>query len=199
MSHRKLLQQMIGVTLVMLLLVGCGAPGSTPVPPTSTPTPIPPTATPVPPTLTATLPPPTPTLTPIPTSTTGIIRGRLVHHESKNALGDRAVLLHPAQIEESTGRTAIPMGDQVYLGTQLVVVSETRSDEQGFFVFDEVLPGSYALSAEIDIYVMNAPARLAVLYTTDGQFPSEAYFARIGDLLGLAYEAKVAIISLEAG
>ena len=46
MSNQKLLQQMIGVTLVMLLLVGCGAPAATPVPPT--PTPIPPTPTPTP-------------------------------------------------------------------------------------------------------------------------------------------------------
>jgi hypothetical protein len=30
MSHQKLLQQMIGVTLVMLLLVGCGVPATTP-------------------------------------------------------------------------------------------------------------------------------------------------------------------------
>ena len=33
MSCQKLLQQMIGVTLVMLLLVGCGAPAATPLPP----------------------------------------------------------------------------------------------------------------------------------------------------------------------
>ena len=87
MSYQKLLQQMIGVTLVMLLLVGCGAPTATPivivvtatpqptampVPPTATPvpptaTPIPPTATPVPPTATAT---PQPTPTPVPPTAT---------------------------------------------------------------------------------------------------------------------------------
>jgi hypothetical protein len=44
---RKLLQQVIGVTLVMLFVVGCGA--GTPEPPTVTPTPVPPTPTPVPP------------------------------------------------------------------------------------------------------------------------------------------------------
>ena len=68
MSYQKLLRQMIGVTLVMLLLVGCGAPAATPVSeapaatstpelpaatptleaPTLTPTPVPPTATPTP-------------------------------------------------------------------------------------------------------------------------------------------------------
>ena len=44
MSYQKLLQQMIGMTLVLLLLVGCGTPAATPVPPTATP--VPPTATP---------------------------------------------------------------------------------------------------------------------------------------------------------
>jgi hypothetical protein len=83
MGYQELLRQIIGVTLVMLLLVGCGAPAATPVseapaatstpvssaatstpePPTATPTPLPPTATstPVPPTPTPTPVPPTPT------------------------------------------------------------------------------------------------------------------------------------------
>jgi len=41
MNCQKCLQQMIGATLVMLLLVGCGTPAGTPtpVPPTPTPTP----------------------------------------------------------------------------------------------------------------------------------------------------------------
>jgi hypothetical protein len=52
MSRQKLLQQMIGMMLVMLLLVGCGAPAATSVPPTATP--VPPTPTPVPPTATPT-------------------------------------------------------------------------------------------------------------------------------------------------
>jgi predicted esterase len=76
MSYQKLLRQMIGVTLVMLLLAGCGAPAATPVseapavtptpePPTATFTPIPPTPTPIPPTATPTPEPPTamPTVT----------------------------------------------------------------------------------------------------------------------------------------
>jgi hypothetical protein len=46
MCYPKLLQQMIGMTLVLLLLVGCGASAATPVPPTITP--VPPTATPIP-------------------------------------------------------------------------------------------------------------------------------------------------------
>ena len=46
MNQQKLLQKMIGMTLVALFLAACGAPAatSTPVPPT--PTPVPPTATP---------------------------------------------------------------------------------------------------------------------------------------------------------
>ena len=63
MSNQKLLQQMIGVTLVMLLLAGCGAPAATPVPPTATP--VPPTPTPIPPTPTT-----IPTETKVPTPTT---------------------------------------------------------------------------------------------------------------------------------
>jgi WD40 repeat protein len=60
MKCQKLLQQMIGVTLVMLFLVGCSTPAATLVPPMATPAP--PTPTPVPPTA-------TPTLTPAPTPT----------------------------------------------------------------------------------------------------------------------------------
>jgi len=84
MSYQKLLRQMIGVTLVMLLLAGCGAPAATPVseapavtptpePPTATFTPIPPTATPVPPTATLTA---APTPTPVPLTAATVIAAR---------------------------------------------------------------------------------------------------------------------------
>ncbi len=65
MSYQKLLQWVIGSTLVVLLLVRCGAPPATPVAPTIPPTatPIPSTATPVPPTDTPTPKPPTATPT----------------------------------------------------------------------------------------------------------------------------------------
>ena len=51
MSYQKLLQWVIGSTLVLLLLVRCGAPPATPVAPTVPPTvtPVPPTDTPEPP------------------------------------------------------------------------------------------------------------------------------------------------------
>jgi len=67
MNHKRLLPQMIGLTLVLLLSTACGTPqylpSSTSVPPTLKPSPVPPTAT-------NTLPPPTNTNTPVtPTST----------------------------------------------------------------------------------------------------------------------------------
>lgn len=57
----------------MLLLVGCGAPAATPVPPTATPTPVPLTPTPMPPTPTPVPSTPTPvppTPTPVPQTAT---------------------------------------------------------------------------------------------------------------------------------
>lgn len=85
MSYQELLRRMIGATLVGLLLVGCGAPASTPtpvlptvtqtaVPPASTPTSLPPTATStaVPPITTPTSEPPTSIPTPAFTLATSI-------------------------------------------------------------------------------------------------------------------------------
>jgi hypothetical protein len=82
MSSAKLLQPMLGLSLVVLLLAGCGGaqavPTATPVPPTAlpTPTPVPPTATPtqtpVPPTATP-LPPPTATAIPEPLTAATVI------------------------------------------------------------------------------------------------------------------------------
>jgi hypothetical protein len=70
MNPQMLLQQILRMTLVLLLLVGCGAPAVTAVPPTITPHP--PTTTPVPKPPTATLTPASPTLTstPIPPTAT---------------------------------------------------------------------------------------------------------------------------------
>ncbi len=80
MNHQMLLLLMIGVTLGVLLFVGCGAATSTPVPLTVTPTSVPPTATPtaVPPTATPTTVPPTATPTavpPIATPTPAVLDG----------------------------------------------------------------------------------------------------------------------------
>lgn len=70
MNRQQMLQQLTAVTLIMLFLMGCGGPATTPVTevPAATPTPELPTATPEPPTATATPTPvpPTPTPTPVP-------------------------------------------------------------------------------------------------------------------------------------
>jgi hypothetical protein len=75
MNHQKSLQQVLGVTLVALTLVGCSA--ATPVPPTATPTAALPTLTPtaVPPTPTATALPATPTPTLVPGPKPGFWEG----------------------------------------------------------------------------------------------------------------------------
>lgn len=64
MDYQRLLQQVIGMALVMSLLIGCGAPAATPTPVPPTPTPVPPTPTPIPPTATAAPEVPTPTTVP---------------------------------------------------------------------------------------------------------------------------------------
>lgn len=67
MNRQRLLPQMIGLILVLLLSTACGTPQSSPsftsVPPTLTSSPVPPTAT-------NTLPPPTNTNTPVPPTST---------------------------------------------------------------------------------------------------------------------------------
>lgn len=76
---------MMGVMLVTLFLVGCGAPAATLELPTPTLTPIPPTPTPIPPTPTSTsTPTPTPpTPTPIPPTPTRPSGPKAGHWEGK--------------------------------------------------------------------------------------------------------------------
>lgn len=75
MNRQTLLQLMVGLTLVLLLGVGCGAPTATPtrVLPTLTPTPVPPTATPTP--------------------EIGSVRGVLIGRESNKPIAGAYVLL----------------------------------------------------------------------------------------------------------
>jgi hypothetical protein len=128
MSNRKLLQQMIGVTLVALLLVGCGAPAATPtpVPPTSTPTPVPPTPTPVP-----------PTSTPVPT--TGTIIGVLIDQATGEPFTD--ISLKPFAQEK-----VIIDGTEMWREV-LPDYEEVVPDEQGAFILSDVPPGTYSIRA----------------------------------------------------
>jgi hypothetical protein len=196
MSRQKFLLLMTGLTSA-LLLVSCGgqqtvpaqvspAPTSAPVLIAASPTPIPPKLTPV-----------LPTATLIPTPTTGIIKGKLVHYKSKKALGNRAVLLHPT-CETAKGEIGVELGDKRRYLTQLAIISETKSDEQGFFLFKEVPPGFYALSAVIDLPLIE---QIATVYTTDGKLPSDQFLNASKDMKGLCitFAAKVAIISVKAG
>lgn len=129
MNHRKLLQQVIGVMLVMLFLVGCGS--ATPAPvaetPTATPTPIPPAATPTPE-------PPTPTFTPA--ATTGQVKGRLVDEKTQQPIVEKQVFLPLA--EETNGQVSISFAADT---------PETRSDSSGVFLFEDIPPGKYGLGA----------------------------------------------------
>lgn len=145
MSYQKLLQQMIGVTLVMLPLVGCGAPVAMPTPdrvatgvaeaeaiaatltaeaPTTTPTAIA-TDTPVP-TETPTPVPPTATPTPAPH-----VEGSLLNKDTGEPLAGARVILCPKGTEE----------------TACVIDADLTSvtDSDGQFKITDVLPGEYVV------------------------------------------------------
>ena len=128
MSHKRLLQYMMGLALVLLLLVACGVrqPTPTPVPPTSTPTPVPPTAT---------LTPVPPTATPTPVPAYGHIVGRTIGADTGNSLADLQIIscLLPSEIE----------GEEYACTLQAAPMA--RSDASGAFEFLKVPDGSYVL------------------------------------------------------
>lgn len=99
MSYQKLQQQMVGVTLVMLLLIGCGAPPASPVSeaPVATSTPVPQTPTPTPVLSTATPAPITPTVTSPPEWDYVALGDSIV------ALGDSYAVPYAAHIEADLG------------------------------------------------------------------------------------------------
>jgi len=145
-SHKRLLQHMMEVALVLLLLLACGKlqpplttvlPTATPTPvlPTATPTPILPTATPtsIPPTATPTSIPPTPTPTPV--SPYGNIVGHIIGANTGNPLVDLQIILCllPSEIE----------GEEYACTLQAVPM--VQSDASGAFEFIEVPDGSYVL------------------------------------------------------
>ena len=90
MSYQKLLRQMIGVTLVMLLLVGCGAPPATPTSeaPAATSTPAPSVATPTPAPTSTPLPPTTsPALSPGESVIIGTVDGTYTEFDTRGYVG----------------------------------------------------------------------------------------------------------------
>ncbi len=129
MNDRQLLQQAFGLTVVVLLLAGCGgaqavptatlaSPTATPVP--STATSAPPTATPAPP-------------TPVPT--TGQVMGVLVEDAGQPAAGQT---LRLPTVDESGGDLTFNFEDDSPM---------TETDSSGAFLFEEVPPGQYSLAA----------------------------------------------------
>jgi hypothetical protein len=141
MSHQKLLQHMIGVTLIALFAAGCGATVAppTPVPPVATtvpPTPVPAaTSTPLPTaTLTQTPTPintPTSTPTPTPPPTTGSVEGRLIGRDTQQPLAGALIVL--CEITDDFKCT---------LHAGLTATADT----EGWFTVKEVPPGQYTVA-----------------------------------------------------
>lgn len=166
MNRKMLLQGMLGLMLVVLLLVGCGAPTATPTPvPTATPyptyTPVP-TATPYPtytpvPEMT-----PYPTYTPLPpTPTTGQVSGVLVNLGTGQPMAGIDLELMIAE-ETATG-VAFHFGE---------ASPHTETDSSGAFVFKDVPPGSYGLafsSASGPLPLMTDELAIIIFEVTVGQ------------------------------
>jgi hypothetical protein len=182
MNYQKLLQQMIGVTLVMLLLVGCGTPATIPTPvvivvtatPQPTLTPAPPTATPVPPTATPTPLPPTATPTPVPPTPTptpsipaGTIRGVLINAVTGEPLSGYLELMLAWEAEqdpsggEITNIKAPFIDGKVY---QPIVV-----DEKGAFTLSNIPPDKYLLILYVGRPDPSNPPKSYLLRDKNGQ------------------------------
>lgn len=133
MSYGKLLLSVVGLTLVISFVVGCGTPAATSVSPTATPTPKPLTATstPVPPTATPTPVPPTPTLTRTPF---GTIDGHIVGRDTRKPL-DRAQIILCLLSEVMEGSVLCT----------LQAIPTALSGTNGEFHFSEVPIGTYVL------------------------------------------------------
>ena len=187
MSYKKSLQHMIGVTLVMLLLVGCGAPAATPVPPTATPvpptatptpelptstfTPIPPTPTSVPPTATPTPEPPTPTRTPIPPTPTPVpptVTPTPVPPTATPTPVPTTGKIVGALVDKSTQEpvASVKLRLVTYKGLNAEGKAEwyfgpndpwAESDASGDFSFSEVSPGEYSIWASFTPTVFPSP------------------------------------------
>ena len=115
MTGRELVQQAFGLTLIVLLLTGCGGaptePTATLVPPTATPTPVPLTPTPT----------PTPTEAPFP--------GAIV--------GGRVYLMDRDRPVQTTVR--------IFLADFSAMVDSTETDESGYYSFLVEEPDTYII------------------------------------------------------
>jgi hypothetical protein len=139
MSHQKLLQHMIGVTLVALVLIGCSAPAATPtpVPPTVTTVPSTPapadTSTPIATATCTQTPTPIPTSTPTPTPvpTTGSVEGRLIGRDTQQPLAGALIVL--CEITDDFKCT-------LHAGLT------ATADAEGWFTVEEVPPGQYTVA-----------------------------------------------------
>jgi len=143
MDHKKLLPQMMRLTLFLLLLVACGtsqptltpvplAATLTPVPPTATFTPIPPTATltPVPPTATFTPLPPTATSTPLPPTATPWPITILVEL-SKAQWNDPE---KPLRLQVIEGKYPLVSGAELWAGSDLDVSEDWLTFPEGLAI-----------------------------------------------------------------
>lgn len=139
MSHQKLLQQMIGVTLVALVLIGCSAPAATPTPVQPKDTTVTSTRAPADtstPRATATCthtptPIPTSTPTPTPVPTTGSVEGRLIGRDTHQPLAGAFIVLC-----EITGDFTCTLHADL----------TATADEEGWFTVGEVPPGEYTVA-----------------------------------------------------
>lgn len=178
MSYRELLRQMIAATLVMLLLVGCGAPAaipvseapaatSTQVPSANTPTSEPLTATPtlVPPTATPT--PVAPTPTPAPSIPTGTIRGALINAASGEPLSGYLELMLAWEAEQGSSGGEITDIRAPYIDGKVLLPIVV--DEKGAFALSNIPPDKYLLILSVGRPDPFNPAKSYLLRDKTGQ------------------------------
>ena len=130
MRHQQVLRRAIGATLVILSLVGCGAPAptATPQPPTSTPTP-----TPIPPTATPTPVPPTATPTAVPVVT---LTGRVLYANSGDPVAGEWVVVTDEEgaVEFSGGILVNPEGTTTDAGEFYIEIEEDFLADRDYLV-----------------------------------------------------------------
>jgi hypothetical protein len=189
MNHGNLLQQTLVLTLVVILLAGCGG---TQVEPTAVSTPIPPTATPtsVPPTDTPTSVPPTDT-----PPTTGKIIGVIINNATGDPEESLAVNLMTAEPETDSTRLVRIEGSPFIVAT----------DSSGAFTIDNIEPGMYGIMVSASASILEATAEVSTkalpdCSSTSLQVPAE-YCIPSNPLFGLLLKTEDgdAAITIDAG